>query len=79
MDALDGKQARYTKFSDTITELFDHGCDSMSNILILLCVGSAVGLSDYPNLYLALMALQLSMFYSHHWLCYATEKMKFRW
>jgi len=79
MDALDGKQGRYIKFSDTITELFDHGCDSMSNILVLLCLGSAFGLSDYPNMCLALMALQLSVFYCYHWQCYATERMKFRW
>ena len=78
MDALDGKQARRTNCPDQITELFDHGCDSMSNVLIMLCCGSAVGLSESPNMFLALMALQMSVFYCTHWQCHTTETMRFR-
>lgn len=30
LDAIDGKQARRTKSSSPLGELFDHGCDSVS-------------------------------------------------
>ncbi len=30
LDAIDGKQARRTKSSSPLGELFDHGCDSIS-------------------------------------------------
>jgi len=30
LDAIDGKQARRTKTSSPLGELFDHGCDSVS-------------------------------------------------
>ena len=30
LDAIDGKQARRTKTSSPLGELFDHGCDSIS-------------------------------------------------
>ena len=31
LDAIDGKQARRTGTSNALGELFDHGCDSLSN------------------------------------------------
>ena len=31
LDAIDGKQARRTGSSNALGELFDHGCDSISN------------------------------------------------
>ena len=31
LDAIDGKQARRTGSSNALGELFDHGCDSLSN------------------------------------------------
>jgi hypothetical protein len=31
LDAIDGKQARRTGTSSPMGELFDHGCDSVSN------------------------------------------------
>jgi phosphatidylglycerophosphate synthase len=30
LDAIDGKQARRTGSSNSLGELFDHGCDSVS-------------------------------------------------
>ncbi|XP_065884402.1 choline/ethanolaminephosphotransferase 1-like isoform X2 [Dysidea avara] len=79
LDALDGKQARRSDCDDPLAELFDHGCDSMSNIFVLLCCGSALGLSESPNMFLALMALQLSVFYCCHWQCHSIERMRVRW
>ncbi|GFO43614.1 choline/ethanolaminephosphotransferase 1 [Plakobranchus ocellatus] len=36
LDAIDGKQARRTKSSSPLGELFDHGCDSISTGMIVL-------------------------------------------
>ena len=38
LDAIDGKQARRTGSSNALGELFDHGCDSLSNRKILRIV-----------------------------------------
>ena len=40
LDAIDGKQARRTKSSSALGQLFDHGCDAMSTFIgaISLCV-----------------------------------------
>jgi len=39
LDAIDGKQARRTGSSNALGELFDHGCDSLSNrkMMKILC------------------------------------------
>jgi len=44
MDALDGKQARRTKTSSPLGELFDHGCDAVTTVLAGLTVGTAIQL-----------------------------------
>src|SRR5262245_21781737 len=33
LDALDGKQARRTRSSSPLGELFDHGCDAMTTVV----------------------------------------------
>jgi len=39
LDAMDGKQARRTKTSSPLGQLFDHGCDSFATTLaVLTCV-----------------------------------------
>ncbi len=42
MDAIDGKQARRTKSSSPLGQLFDHGCDSFSMSFFLLAVFEAL-------------------------------------
>lgn len=50
LDAIDGKQARRTGSSNALGELFDHGCDSLSNrkfigyLLLRVCKRGAVGI-----------------------------------
>ncbi len=42
MDAIDGKQARKTKTSSPLGQLFDHGCDCLCSAFLLLgvaCIG----------------------------------------
>lgn len=41
LDAVDGKQARRTKSSSPLGQLFDHGCDSFSVTFFLLAVAQA--------------------------------------
>jgi phosphatidylglycerophosphate synthase len=44
LDAIDGKQARRTKSSSPLGQLFDHGCDSFSMSFFVLAVCQAVRL-----------------------------------
>ena len=45
LDAIDGKQARRTKSSSPLGQLFDHGCDSFSTAFFIEAVGQATKLS----------------------------------
>lgn len=49
LDACDGKQARKIKQSSPLGMLLDHGCDSMSSMLIVLNIsqGLSIGLTAY--------------------------------
>lgn len=44
LDAIDGKQARRTKSSSPLGQLFDHGCDSFSMSFFVLAVCQAIRL-----------------------------------
>eukprot|EP00388_Colpodella_angusta_P003435 GDKJ01012081.1.p1 GENE.GDKJ01012081.1~~GDKJ01012081.1.p1 ORF type:complete len:437 (+),score=107.27 GDKJ01012081.1:115-1311(+) len=43
LDALDGKQARNTKTSSALGQLFDHGCDSLTATLVSVTAAAAMG------------------------------------
>ena len=49
LDAIDGKQARRTKTSSPLGELFDHGCDSVSTVFVSIASCCAVRLGLYPG------------------------------
>ena len=51
-DAVDGKQARRTGTANSLGELFDHGCDSVSMVFVSLSLLVAVQLGYYPQLML---------------------------
>ncbi len=44
LDAIDGKQARRTKSSSPLGQLFDHGCDSFSITFFILAICQAAKL-----------------------------------
>lgn len=44
LDAIDGKQARRTKTSSPLGQLFDHGCDSFSIAFFMLAICQAAKL-----------------------------------
>jgi len=43
MDAVDGKQARKTKSSSPLGQLFDHGCDALGTMPLALAICSCMG------------------------------------
>jgi phosphatidylglycerophosphate synthase len=43
MDAVDGKQARRTKSSSPLGQLFDHGCDALGTMPLALALCSCMG------------------------------------
>lgn len=47
LDAIDGKQARRTKSSSPLGQLFDHGCDSFSVTFFLLAICQATKLEPH--------------------------------
>jgi len=46
LDAIDGKQARRTKTSSPLGQLFDHGCDSFCVTFLMIDLGEAAKLED---------------------------------
>jgi ethanolaminephosphotransferase len=83
LDGIDGKQARRTKSSTPVGELFDHGLDSMVCWFIPLCVYSVVGRgqewgSDMMDGYWAASAI-LAGFFLMHWEKYITGTMYIPW
>lgn len=48
LDCMDGKQARRTQTSSPLGQLFDHGCDALSVMLILVSVCTSACLKLSP-------------------------------
>lgn len=79
LDAVDGKQARRTQSATPLGELFDHGCDALSALMMGIACGSAASLGDYPAFYPVSCFVVLSLFYCSHWQAYVCGKLTFRW
>ena len=77
LDAIDGKQARRTGTNNPLGEFFDHGCDAVSNLLLIPCSGGAIGLNEHPNLFISLIIFQMTIFYCYHWQSYVIGMLKF--
>ena len=58
-------QARRTKTSSPLGELFDHGCDSLSTVFVSIASSCAVRLGLYPGW----MLFQVQFSNSHYRLC----------
>lgn len=74
LDAIDGKQARRTKSSSPLGQLFDHGCDSFSITFFVLCIGQAAKLSDL-EIFMTFLASQAA-FWTSNWMEYNTGILK---
>lgn len=77
LDAIDGKQARRTKSSTPLGELFDHGCDAISTVFVMLAFCVTLKLGNYPWVMFIASFLSLSAFYTAHWQTYVTGSLKF--
>ena len=58
-------------------ELFDHGCDSVSTILVTVSVACAASLGTYKNYLFFVFINNTSLFYLAHWQTYCTGKLLF--
>jgi len=65
-DGCDGKHARNTKSSSIVGELFDHGCDAVSNIwihtVLVHCLGFGLGKEVYCALFGACVTFMMFAF-----------------
>lgn len=77
LDAIDGKQARRTKSASPLGELVDHGCDSVSMVIMILaiCVAMQLGLEPAWMFFMSFMAT--FMFYCAHWQAYVSGTIRF--
>ena len=66
LDAIDGKQARRTKTSSPLGELFDHGCDSLSTVFVSIASCCAVRLGTYPGWMLFQVVTVVTVSWSDH-------------
>jgi len=82
LDGIDGKQARRTGTSGPLGELFDHGLDSWTAVLIPTCLYSVFGrspLSVTPIRYYWICWNVFITFYITHWEKYNTGVLFLPW
>eukprot|EP00062_Callorhinchus_milii_P024307 gi/632984103/ref/XP_007908974.1/ PREDICTED: choline/ethanolaminephosphotransferase 1 [Callorhinchus milii] len=77
LDAIDGKQARRTNSSTPLGELFDHGCDSLSTVFVVLGICIAVQLGTNPDWMFFCCFAGVFMFYCAHWQTYVSGTLRF--
>ncbi|CAG0925397.1 unnamed protein product, partial [Notodromas monacha] len=82
LDGIDGKQARRTKTSGPLGELFDHGLDSWTTVFIPTCLYSVFGRSDFSispwRMYFCLWNV-FACFFLSHWEKYNTGCLFLPW
>ncbi len=74
LDAIDGKQARRTKSSSPLGQLFDHGCDSFSITFFVLALSQAAKL-DGVEVFALFVSTQSAMYFAN-WSEYNTGILK---
>lgn len=77
LDAIDGKQARRTNSSSPLGELFDHGCDAISCVLIALHTMVLFQAGREPGLMFVAFFIILMSYYCAHWQTYVTGRLRF--
>jgi ethanolaminephosphotransferase len=73
LDALDGKQARRTHSSSPLGELFDHGCDSLNVLVIVILSMAAMGIPITSWWFITSLYSTLFGFYICTWEEYYTH------
>lgn len=77
LDAVDGKQARRTNSASPLGELFDHGCDSVSTVFVVVGCSISAKVGTFPEVFLYLCLSYMFFFYAAHWQTYCTGTLKF--
>ncbi|KAI6655054.1 Cholinephosphotransferase 1 isoform X3 [Oopsacas minuta] len=77
LDAIDGKQARRTGSASPLGELFDHGCDSVSCIFLVLATLSAFQFGGYQWFTFWHIFTVTLLFYSYQWRTYVNGTLTF--
>ncbi|ESN90929.1 hypothetical protein HELRODRAFT_116477 [Helobdella robusta] len=77
LDAIDGKQARRTNSSTPLGELFDHGCDALSIVVIILGVAISSQIGSHPVIFSLVFFITTSLFYMAQWKTLVTGVMQF--
>jgi phosphatidylglycerophosphate synthase len=77
LDAIDGKQARRINCSSPLGELFDHGCDALSIVFVIVstCIAMQIGIN--PHLMFFECFATMFLFYTAHWQAYCSGLLKF--
>lgn len=77
LDAIDGKQARRMNCSSPLGELFDHGCDALSIVFVIVSTSVALQLGVTPRLMFFECFATMFLFYAAHWQTYCSGTLKF--
>jgi phosphatidylglycerophosphate synthase len=78
LDAIDGKQARRTRSNNSLGEIFDHGCDAISTLLVVLAGCSAGAINEFPYVTLTFVLLIEFTNYVYHWQTYVSGCLYFK-
>ncbi len=76
LDAIDGKHARRIKNDSPLGELFDHACDSIGIIFVILTVATTLGISS-PTILFYITQSGLMLFLLEHLKAFRTRKVTF--
>ena len=76
MDSIDGKQARRTKNSSPLGELFDHSCDSVGTIFVILTTATVLGIKS-PTILFYVTQTGLMLFLLEHLKAFRTKVLEF--
>lgn len=77
LDAIDGKQARRTNSSSPLGELFDHGCDALTIIFVVIGTCLMGQLGDDPQLLFIECFASMFVYYCAHWQTYCSGTLHF--
>lgn len=82
LDGTDGKQARRTKTSSPLGELFDHGLDSWATLFMPIGLYSVFGRGEHslsPERTFMMLVAVMVMFFTSHWEKYNTGVLYLPW
>ncbi|XP_055339012.1 cholinephosphotransferase 1-like [Paramacrobiotus metropolitanus] len=77
LDAIDGKHARRTNTSSPLGELFDHGCDALSTLFVVVGICITLKLGEEPLWTIFFVFSAIAIFYVAHWQTYVTGSLQF--